>query len=104
MKLEMNKAESIKKHTEQMAKHIEYVYSDGYSAGYSYAKEEFGSHERVIAKCKRATMEQIEKFGTELYGWCTECEKALEGRWVSLINFCPWCGRVIEWNNRDSEE
>lgn len=32
----------------------------------------------------------------ELWGWC-DCGKAIEGRWIGLANFCPWCGRVMEW-------
>lgn len=40
--------------------------------------------------------EQVESWGMELWGWC-DCGKAIEGRWVGLANFCPWCGRVIEW-------
>ena len=72
-----------------MAKNIEYydrmakdlcnkAYSDGYSDGVNRGKE------------------QIESWGRELWGWC-DCGKAIEGRWVGLSNFCPWCGRVMEW-------
>ena len=73
-----------------MAKNIEYydrmakdlynkAYSDGYSDGVNRGKEQYGQHSRGTAHCTRATKE------------------AIEGRWVGLANFCPWCGRVMEW-------
>ena len=90
-----------------MAKNIEYydrmakdlyntAYSDGYKDGVKRGKEQYGQHSRGVAHCTRATEEQRETWGRELRGWC-DCGKAIEGRWVGLANFCPWCGRVMEW-------
>ena len=67
------------------------AYSDGYSDGVNRGKEQYGQHSRGTAHCTRATKEQIESWGRELWGWC-DCGKAIEGRWVGLANFCPWCG------------
>lgn len=72
------------------------AYSDGYGDGLKYGKEKYGQHSRGTAHCTRATREQIESWGKELWGWC-DCGKAIEGRWIGLANFCPWCGRVMEW-------
>lgn len=72
------------------------IYSDGYTDGHNSAKEKYGQHERGTAHVKRATPEEIEKHGIELHGWC-DCGRPIEGRWVGMANFCPWCGRVIEW-------
>lgn len=51
-----------------------------------------------------ATEEQIKKHGFELAGWCVECEKPIEGRWIGMANFCPWCGRVIKWIDDPKKE
>lgn len=72
------------------------AYSDGYSDGVRRGKEQYGQHSRGAAHCTRATKEQRETWGMELWGWC-DCGKAIEGRWIGLANFCPWCGRVMEW-------
>ena len=72
------------------------AYSDGYSDGVKHGKEQYGQHSRGTAHCTRATKEQVESWGGELWGWCY-CGKPIEGRWVGLANFCPWCGRVMEW-------
>lgn len=71
------------------------AYSDGYAEGYNSAKEKFGQ-EKGITHCHRATPEEVDRHGIDLWGWC-ECGKAIEGRWVGLANFCPWCGKIMEW-------
>ena len=86
-------------HYNRMAKELyDRAYSDGYEDGMRNGKKEYGQHSKGTAHCKRATREQIESWGggEELWGWC-DCGKAIEGRWAGLVNFCPWCGRVIEW-------
>ena len=80
------------------------AYSQGYEAGYGKAKSLFGEHSRGIAHFERATEEQIKKYGFELAGWCVECEKPIEGRWIGMANFCPWCGRVIKWIDDPKKE
>ena len=50
-----------------------------------------------------ATKEQIKLHGIELAGWCVECNKPIEGRWIGMANFCPWCGRVIKWIHKEDE-
>lgn len=71
------------------------IYSDGYEDGFKKAREQFGQHSRGVAKIKRASKEDVERWGIELFGWC-ECGNAIEGRWVGMANFCPWCGRVMD--------
>lgn len=77
------------------------AYNDGYSAGEAKAKEEY-SQSKGIAHVKRATPEDIERWGIELSGWC-DCGNAINGRWSGLINFCPWCGKIIQWENPDEK-
>lgn len=90
----MKEFESYLKQTERVFQNI---YSNGYTDGYNSAKEEYG-HSKGIAYCKRATSEEIQKHGIDLHGWCT-CGKPIEGRWVGMANFCPWCGKIMDWNN-----
>lgn len=78
---------------------LDRAYSEGYSDGKKNAKEEYGNS-KGIAHVHRATEEQIERYGTELHGWC-DCGKPIEGRWVGGINFCPWCGKIIEWEEKE---
>lgn len=70
------------------------AYSDGYGDGYDRAKEEYGQHQRGTACWRRATEDEIDRWGEELVAWC-DCGKPIEGRWVGFANFCPWCGRVV---------
>lgn len=77
------------------------AYSDGYSDGYAKAKEDYGQS-KGIAHVKRATPEEIKQWGIELSGWC-DCGKAIEGRWVGMANFCPWCGKIIEWEKNQAQ-
>ena len=79
------------------------AYSQGYTDGYDRAKTLFGEHDRGIAHIERATAEQIKLHGIELAGWCTECERPIEGRWINMANFCPWCGRVIKWIQKEDD-
>lgn len=90
----MKEFESYLKQTERV---FQSIYSNGYTDGYNSAKEEYG-HSKGIAYCKRATSEEIQKHGIDLHGWCT-CGKPIEGRWVGMANFCPWCGKIMDWNN-----
>lgn len=78
------------------------AYSNGYSDGHAYAKEKFGKS-KGIAHVKQATPEEIKKYGIELHGWC-DCGKPIEGRWVGMANFCPWCGKIIEWEKPENKE
>lgn len=89
-----------KKQIEQI---LYYARQDGYTDGHEAAKQKYGAHQRGIAKCTMATPEEVERWGTDLAGWCTECNKPINGSWSGIINFCPWCGRVIEWERKESE-
>lgn len=71
------------------------AYNDGFKSGYNTAKEKYGNS-RGITHCHKATPEEIEQHGIELWGW-RECGKPIIGRWAGFANFCPWCGKVIEW-------
>ena len=76
--------------------------TDGYEAGFNQAKENYGNAGNGIAHCHRATDEEIEMHGIELWGWC-ECGRPIIGRWAGLANFCPWCGKIIEWEKEDKK-
>ena len=78
------------------------AYSDGYTDGFNKAKEKYENH-RGITHCHRAKPEEIDRHGIELWGWC-DCGKPIEGRWAGFANFCPWCGRVIEWDLEKRKE
>lgn len=73
------------------------------SYDYDKAKTLFGEHGRGVAHFQRATEEEIKLHGIELAGWCVECNKPIEGRWIGMANFCPWCGRVIRWIHKEDE-
>lgn len=94
----MNGEEYIKKNAERISSDIRRVYEDGYWAGVKYAKEKYGAEGRGKAKRIPATKEQKEEYGTDLVGWCAECNKPINGRWSGMIDFCPWCGRVFDWS------
>lgn len=87
--------------TDEIRGILKRVYSQGYSAGLAAGKEKFGQ-EKGITSCQRASKEDVERYGTELFGWCS-CGRPIEGRWVGAINFCPWCGKLIEWKGPENE-
>lgn len=87
--------------TDEVRGILKRVYSQGYSAGLAAGREKFGQ-EKGIAYCQRASTEDMEKYGTELFGWCS-CGRPIEGRWVGAINFCPWCGKIIEWKSKEND-
>lgn len=89
--------ENLYDYLKQTKEMLDDVYSKGYSIGFEKAKEKYGKYSRGTAHVKRATNEETEMHGIELFGWC-DCGKPIEGRWVGMANFCPWCGRVMEWN------
>lgn len=69
----------------------------GYVKGKKETIEELGNSGKGTANLIKAKEEHRKKHGFELIGWCSECGKAIEGRWVGLANFCPWCGRPWLW-------
>lgn len=85
----------------QISRFFDIVRNDGYSEGKETAKKEYGQS-KGIAHCRKATQEERERHGLELLGWC-DCGKPIEGRWVGLANFCPWCGKIIEWEKEDTK-
>lgn len=87
----------FKSYLNQTERIFQSIYSNGYTDGYNSAKEKYG-RSKGVAHCKRATNEQIQKYGIDLWGWC-DCGKAIEGTWVGLANFCPWCGKIMDWSN-----
>ena len=87
----------------QITSFLDGAYSQGYTDGYDRAKTLFGEHDRGVAHFQRATEEEIKLHGIELAGWCSECNKPIEGRWIVMANFCPWCGRVIRWTDKEDE-
>ena len=88
----------------QIASLLDGAYSQGYKSGYDKAKTLFGEHDRGVAHFHRATEEEIKLYGIELAGWCAECKKPIEGRWIGMANFCPWCGRVIKWIQKEGDD
>lgn len=81
----------------QISSLVNKMYSIGYTDGRNYTKEQYNNI-RGITHVRRATEEEIERFGSELHGWC-DCGRPIEGRWVGGITFCPWCGKMIQWND-----
>lgn len=96
------KEESLDGYLYRVSDIFESAYNDGYAEGFAKAKEEYGQT-RGIAHCYKARQEETEKYGIELWGWC-ECKKPIIGRWAGLANFCPWCGKVIEWKDPEKNE
>lgn len=74
------------------------IHNAGYEEGCAAAKKHYGQAGNGIAHCRRATDEERKTHGKELWGWCN-CGKPIVGRWAGLANFCPWCGKVIEWED-----
>lgn len=87
--------ENIERYLSRAEEIFQSAYSDGYTDGYNKAKEKYGKS-KGIAHCHRAKPEEIDQHGIDLWGWC-DCGKPIIGRWAGLANFCPWCGKVIEW-------
>lgn len=75
------------------------AYSEGYVDGEKAAKESYGQS-KGIAHCHKATLDEMDEWGLELWGWC-DCGKPILGLWVGHANFCPWCGKIIEWERGD---
>jgi hypothetical protein len=87
---------NIEQYTKRTEEIFNSVYSNGYKDGYADAKAEY-SNSKGVAHCQRATKEEIQENGIELQGWC-DCGKPIEGRWIGMANFCPWCGKIMEWD------
>ena len=90
--------DSVKDHVKWA---LERMYHDGWEEGYVSAKEDYNK-QRGIAHCRKATDEEIEMHGIELWGWC-DCGRPIIGRWAGLAKFCPWCGKAIEWDKEDKK-
>lgn len=88
------------KYTDRVLEILNWAYNDGYRDGKAQATADYGKAQG-IAHCYGATPEEIETYGMELWGWC-QCGRPIIGRWAGFINFCPWCGKIIEWQ-RDEE-
>lgn len=80
---------------------FECSYDLGWKHGEKHAKLDYGES-KGVAHVTKATKKDIKECGTELFGWC-DCGKPIEGRWVGMANFCPWCGKIIEWQNTDTD-
>lgn len=88
----------MQKRANEDTKHwIDRAYNLGYVKGKEDALIELGNSGKGTANLVSATEDQKEKHGRELIGWCSECQKPIEGRWVGFANFCPWCGRPWLW-------
>lgn len=76
------------------------AYSAGWSAGFESAKEDYGKI-RGRVTIRRASEEDRKKWDDDtLAGWC-ECHKPISSTWAGFVNFCPWCGRIIDWKNSE---
>lgn len=62
-------------------------------------------HSEHLAEVLKATQNLLEKREKLLKEYCEtgtvkECREAVEKQKAKkLVNFCPWCGRVMEWEN-----
>lgn len=81
----------------QISSLVNKMYSIGYMDGRNSIKQDC-DNSNGIAHVHKATDDEIERFGNELHGWC-DCGSPIEGRWVGYIKFCPWCGKIIQWND-----
>lgn len=93
----MSGDEYIKRNADKIAENVRRIYEEGHWEGVKTAKEKYGAEGRGKAKRIPATDEQKEEYGEDLVGWCSECNKPINGRWAGMIDFCPWCGRVFVW-------
>lgn len=85
---------------------IESMFDDIYRLGYKHGVDETKidyatSNPKGDTKIIKASQEDIKKHGSQLWGWCEQCDKPIEGRWVGSINYCPFCGRTVtKWEER----
>lgn len=94
----MDKQSAIEYAQRQATDAARIAYHSGWSDGYASAKDDFGKM-RGKTTVHRASDEDREKWGDEeLAGWC-ECGKPISARWAEFINFCPWCGKIIDWKD-----
>ena len=83
---------------DSLYKAFEIAFKDGYSQGVydgAYKTEK----SKGIVHIRRATKEEKVKFGEDLVGWCDYCKKPIEGQWAGSTSFCPWCGKIIDWES-----
>lgn len=76
---------------------LENVRKEGYEQGYADATKKYAEANKGTTVITPATPEEIKEHGSDLTGWC-KCGRPINGRWSGLINFCPWCGRIVTWN------
>lgn len=100
---EFNMQDCKRRAEEENLKWLDRAYELGYEKGYQKAINECGNSKDGIANLVKATADEVQKYGTELIGWCSKCNKPIEGRWIGVSNFCPWCGRPWLWKE-DKEE
>lgn len=82
---------------------VDWAYSAGWSDGYASAKNDYGKS-KGRTTVHRATQEQRKANHTpDLSGWC-ECGRPILGPWSGFINFCPWCGKIIDWADSDVDK
>ena len=77
---------------------IDYAFKDGYSQGV-YDGAHKSENSKGIVHIRKATKDERIKFGENLVGWCNYCKNSIEGQWAGSTNFCPWCGKIIDWQN-----
>lgn len=82
-------------------RNAESVWNAGWEVGYNKARAEYGMLRDGEATMEQATKSQMEEYGDDLVGWCSRCEKPINGRWAGLVSFCPWCGRPMRWGTEE---
>ena len=75
--------------------------SQGNAESVCKARAEYGMLRDGEATMELATKSQMEEYGDDLVGWCSRCEKPINGRWAGLVSFCPWCGRPMRWGTEE---
>lgn len=95
------KDNAVKRLTDELDR----AFNAGVKRGFARAKKEYGQ-DRGIVKVTWLAPEEKEKVCKmwhrtwDIDAWC-ECGKPLEH--LALINFCPFCGKIIEIEKEDEQ-
>lgn len=80
------------------------AYNIGYKKGMQKAMDAIREKNDGVTTLVEATEEQEQKWSyCNLKAWCEKCEKGISG-WWGMIDFCPYCGRMIDRTERESSD
>ncbi|MCI5792830.1 MAG: hypothetical protein MR011_06160 [Lachnospiraceae bacterium] len=95
------KDNAVKRLTDELNR----AFNAGVQRGFARAKKEYGQKKGIVKITRLSPEKQAEvnaswNHAWNIDAWC-ECGRPLEH--LALINFCPFCGKIIEIN-RDGDE